>query len=151
MRRSTRTWLAATIAPAAAGIAAMAFGATPASAADVETSRHFTYVNFDGQEITCGMVSSQSYDPDRQVAHASTFVGDGGECERTAFVVIDATYVTTGRKPMSGSAAGYGEALGSWEPVVDELRTRHRIYFEYCDWDASPEGCELEFTLVQPK
>jgi hypothetical protein len=142
---------AAALASVAAGTAAFGLGTGTASAALVQRSASFTYTDFAGDEVVCRIASAQQFDPERDdAASASTFVGGMGECSGNAFVVIEATFVTPLRQPASGIAAGWGEALGRWEPVGDDLRTEHRVSFEGCDPEASLR-CDYEVTLVQPK
>jgi hypothetical protein len=149
-RRVTRKRAAAVLAPVAASLGALGLGTATASAARVEHVAEFTYVNNFDETVTCSIVSSNEFDPqDGDEAFASTFVEGPDECVDSAFVEIRATYLAPGRQPVTSTAGGYGEAVGSWEPVAEDFRTEHTVQFVNCDFNES--RCSYDVTLVQPK
>jgi hypothetical protein len=149
-RRVTRKRAAAVLAPVAAGLGAIGLGTGTASAAFVEHQAEYTYVNNFDETVTCSIVSTNEFFPeDDDEAFASTFVDGPDECFESSFVTIEATYLAPGRQPVTSRAGGFGEAVGSWEPVADDFRTEHTVEFFNCDFSRS--RCIFDVTLVQPK
>lgn len=149
-RRVTRKRAAAVLAPVAAGLGAIGLGAGPASAAFVEDTAEYSYVNNFGDPVTCTIFSTNEFFPQEDdEAFARTFVDGPQECIDSTFVTIEARYLAPGNQPVTSRASGFGEAIGSWEPVAQDFRTEHTVEFFNCDFTQS--RCTFDVTLVQPK
>jgi hypothetical protein len=147
-RSRARTRAAAALVPAA-GVAVLALGTGTASAAFVQDEAEFTYTNTFGEKVTCLVASTNEFEPALDdVAFVSTVVSGDDECAQS-FVTINVTYLLPGHRPASGSAGGFGEAFGSFEPVAEDFRSEHLVDFLSCDLERS--DCRFEVTLVQPK
>jgi hypothetical protein len=149
-RRVTRKRAAAVLAPVAAGLGVVGLGTGTASAAFVDHSAEYTYVNNFGDTVTCSIFSTNEFFPQEDdEAFAQTFVDGPEECINSTFVTIEARYLAPGRQPVTSRAAGFGEAIGTWEPVAEDFRTEHTVEFFNCDFSQS--RCVFDVTLVQPK
>jgi hypothetical protein len=133
----------------AVGAAVLALGTGTAGAAEVIDTRSVTYTNLAGHDITCQMRSRQVFDPSRSdQASASLSVGGPAGCE-AAFLVVDVTFVGPGRVPGSGGVSGRDQITGFWQPVADDFRSHHIVFFDECESDQT--RCDFDVTLVQPK
>ena len=148
-RRITRKRAAAVLAPVAAGITVLGLGTGTASAAFVTEEAQFTYTNFSGQPVTCNVFSINDFDPTQDdTGFTQTFVDGDPGCE-DSFVDIVVTYLGPGREPHTAEVGGNTGAFGSFEPVAEDFRTDHTVFFFNCDFEVS--DCSYDVTLVQPK
>jgi hypothetical protein len=131
------------------GFTGLWLGTSTAGAAEVVDTRSVTFTNLAGERITCDMRSRQAFDPSRSDTAAASLQVDGPAGCENAYVAINVTFVGPGRVPGSGSVTGGGGVEGTWQPVADDFRSEHSVFFGNCDSDTT--RCDFRVVLVQPK